>query len=140
MQPRIPGVFKVVNQHAGKFVPVHHDELMKSFADDILIAVLESPTSTEWVFQEPNVPIVVPPAATSKNIPYVFIVTQTLVMLIVMALRLSPTQKLEPLCFLLLPWAHALLPPHQPCHRHCPPKLKLRPNRNFNLLRTYLAL
>lgn len=73
MQPGIPSVFKVVNRHAGKFVPAHHDKLMELFSDDVLIAVLESPTSTEWVFQEPNVPVVVPPAAVSKDIPYVFV-------------------------------------------------------------------
>lgn len=73
MQPGIPSVFKVVNRHARKFVPAHHDKLMELFSDDVLIAVLESPTSTEWVFQEPNVPVVVPPAAVSKDIPYVFV-------------------------------------------------------------------
>lgn len=46
---------------------------MKPFNNDTMVAVLESPTSTEWVFQEPNVPIIVPSAITSGDVPYVFI-------------------------------------------------------------------
>lgn len=47
---------------------------MKLFDNDALIAVLESPASTEWVFQEPSVPVVVPTAiASSLNIPYIFL-------------------------------------------------------------------
>lgn len=46
---------------------------MKPFNNDAMVAVLESPTSTEWVFQEPNVPIIVPSAVTFGDVPYVFI-------------------------------------------------------------------